>query len=447
MNIAESAAIEQIFIARGWAKAEDPQVADVVIINTCSVRATAENRIFGRLGFYAGLKALRAKESNAKTKSLEKALEYVKDQAKPLTLIVTGCMAERLLNSLQEEYPFIDYVVGTYAKKNFAQIISAIENGKQFFNDKENLAYAFAPISAEPGAFSTFVPIMHGCNNFCTYCIVPHVRGREISRPFNQIIQELDVLASYGVKEITLLGQNVNSYHDDKIDFPTLLTLMENHLAKTSSSIKWIRFLSSHPKDLTHDLIKVMASSQYICHHLHLPVQHGSDKILQAMNRKYTSSHYLSLIDSIKSAIPDISLTTDIMLGFPGETEEDFLAALNLMRTVCYENAFMYYFNPREGTPAFSMGNQIPIEVKKERLQKIIDTQQIITRTQMEKRIGTTTTVLVEAESKSNKSELLGKTPQDHRVVFKADAGLIGTFAKVELTKLSGQTFKGTLVS
>lgn len=447
MNIAESAAIEQIFIARGWTKATDAQIADIVIINTCSVRATAENRIFGRLGYYAGLKAVRAKEIGAKTKSLEQALRYVKDEPKPLTLIVTGCMAQRLLNDLQKEYPFIDYVVGTYAKKYFSEIITALEDGAHLSHIDESPIYSFAPLSAEPGAFSTFVPIMHGCNNFCTYCIVPHVRGREISRPYNEIINELTVLSSYGVKEITLLGQNVNSYKEANIDFPTLLTLIENHLEKINSSIRWIRFLSSHPKDLTKPLIDVMAQSTYICHHLHLPVQHGSNKILQAMNRKYTIEHYLELISSIKMAIPDISLTTDIMLGFPGETEADFEAALQLMKSVRYENAFMYYFNPREGTPAYKMENQIPLEIKKERLQKIIDTQQSITLSQMQKRINTTTTVLVESESRDNNEELLAKTPQDHRVVFKAKASLIGTFATVKLNELSGQTFKGTALS
>ncbi len=210
MNIAESASIEQIFIARGWTKAEDAQVADIVIINTCSVRQTAENRILGRLGWFSGLKALRAKQDGAKARTLEKAAEYVKEGPKPLTLIVTGCMAERLLDSLKKDYPCIDYVVGTYAKKHFGEIIEAVENGTSLDQPDDSEKYQFSPLSYEPGSFSAFVPIMHGCNNFCTYCIVPYVRGRELSRPLEEILKEIDVLSSYGVREITLLGQNVN---------------------------------------------------------------------------------------------------------------------------------------------------------------------------------------------------------------------------------------------
>lgn len=224
MNIAESAAAEQKFIERGWTRAEDAELTDVVIINTCSVRATAENRIFGRLGWYAGLKALRACRPDAKNKSLEKAAAYVKDgKPKPIKVVVMGCMAERLLKSLKRDYPVVDYVVGTYAKQHLGDLIDDIENefGVSHTEAKvnrrdgiitEDPVYSFAPISAEPGAFSTYVPIMNGCNNFCTYCIVPYVRGREVSRPVDEILLELDELGKRGVKEIMLLGQNVNSY-------------------------------------------------------------------------------------------------------------------------------------------------------------------------------------------------------------------------------------------
>ena len=215
MNIAESAAVEQLLIARGWKQAKSAQVADMAIINTCSVRETAENRIMGRLGWFNGLKAVRAKKLGAKTKMLDEAVEYVKDGAKPLTIVVMGCMAERLLKTFQKDYPFIDYVVGTYAKYQFSEIISAVEEGRKPFELDDSSAYKFASVSAEPGAFSTFVPIMHGCNNFCTYCIVPYVRGREISRPVCEILREIDILTGYGVKEITLIGQNVNSYQGD----------------------------------------------------------------------------------------------------------------------------------------------------------------------------------------------------------------------------------------
>ena len=446
MNIAESASIEQLFIARGWKKAEDAQIADMVIINTCSVRQTAENRILGRLGWYSGLKAVRQKQPGAKAKTLELAQDYVKNEAKPLTLVVTGCMAERLLDSLKKEYPCIDYVVGTYAKKHFGEIIEAVEEGNKTCHPDNSEKYQFAPLSYEPGAFTAFVPIMHGCNNFCTYCIVPYVRGRELSRPVDEILKEIDILSGYGVREITLLGQNVNSYNSDGNNFASLLKKIADRIKETKSSIGWVRFMSSHPKDLSDDVIKVISEEEVLCHHIHLPVQHGSTKILKQMNRRYTRDDYIALIEKIRKAIPDVSLTTDLMMGFPGETEEDVLDTLNLMKTINYENAFMYYYNVREGTPAATYPNQIPTEVKKERLQRVIDLQLQITIEQMEKRVGQTVKVLCENISRDSEDELLGKTQQDERVAFKADKKLIGTFATVKIEALNGNTFRGVLV-
>jgi tRNA-2-methylthio-N6-dimethylallyladenosine synthase len=446
MNLAESASLEQLLIARGWSKADDPQVADMAIINTCSVRATAENRIFGRLGWYSGLKAVRSRMPGAKSKSLETAVDYVKDGPKPLTLIVTGCMAERLLSSLQKEYPFIDYVIGTFAKQHFGDIITAVEEHTHAAAPDDTPGYMFAPLSYEPGAFSTFVPIMHGCNNFCTYCIVPYVRGREVSRTVSEIYAELDTLSSYGVKEITLLGQNVNSYRDGETDFAKLLKAIAEHLDSTNSPTGWVRFMSSHPKDLSDDVIRVIAENEVLCRHVHLPVQHGSSRILKAMNRRYDRETYLALVDRIRKMIPDVSLTTDIMLGFPGETEEDFAEVISLMHTVRYENAFMYYYNPREGTPACTMTDQIPLEVKKERLQRVIDLQLKITSEEMQKRVGSTAKVLVESISRDDKEEVLGKTAQDERVAFSGRKSLIGTFVTVHITELNGQTFKGVVV-
>ncbi len=446
MNIAESASIEQLFIARGWQKAEDPQVADIVIINTCSVRQTAENRILGRLGWFSGLKAVRECREGAKARTLEKAAEYVKDGPKPLTLIVTGCMAERLLDSLKKDYPCIDYVVGTYAKKHFGEIIDAVENKTDISQPDDSEKYQFAPLSYEPGAFSAFVPIMHGCNNFCTYCIVPYVRGRELSRSTEEILKEIDVLSSYGVREVTLLGQNVNSYNCDGVNFASLLKKIADRLKETNSSIGWVRFVSSHPKDLSDEVINVIAQEETLCHHIHLPVQHGSTKVLERMNRRYTREHYIELIKRIRKAIPDVSLTTDLMMGFPGETEQDVEDTLNLMKEVRYENSFMYYYNLRDGTPAASYPDQIPVEVKKERLQRVIDLQLQITTEEMAKRVGQTVKVLCESVSRDSSDELLGKTAQDERVAFKADKKLIGTFVTVRIDALNGNTFKGTMV-
>ena len=451
MNIAESAAIEQLLISRGWEKSPDAETADLVIINTCAVRATAENRIFGRLGWYAGLKAVRACVNGAKAKSLEKAVDFVKDGAKPLTLVVTGCMAERLLKTFKTEYPFIDYVVGTYAKQHFVEIAEAMENHTVTPQLRDDELYRFAPLSYEPGSFSAFVPIMHGCNKFCTFCIVPYVRGRELSRPVEEIIHEIDVLSSYRVREITLLGQTVDAYKmtdkDGKeVDFADLLERIAIHLKEINSSIEWVRFMSSHPNDMTEKAIKVIAKYPVLCHHIHLAVQHGSTPLLKKMNRRYTIEYYEELVSKIRHHIPDVSLTTDLMMGFPGETEEDVEATLGLMNRVRYENAFMYYYNPREGTPAAKYANQVPLKVKKERLQRVIDLQLKITSEEMEKRVGGTVKVLVEAVSRDDKSELLGKTEQDERVAFKADESLIGGFCYVKIISLNGNTFKGQLI-
>ena len=472
MNIAESAAVEQLLIARGWKQASSAQVADMAIINTCSVRETAENRIMGRLGWFNGLKAVRAKKLGAKTKMLDEAVEWVKDGAKPLTLVVMGCMAERLLKTFQKDYPFIDYVVGTYAKYQFSEIISAVEEGRKPFELDDSSSYKFASLSAEPGAFSTFVPIMHGCNNFCTYCIVPYVRGREISRPVCEILRELDILNGYGVKEITLIGQNVNSYKGEiennlfagkkvatavteteiggkvttAVDFAGLLQIIADHLRETKSGIQWVRFMSSHPKDFTDDVIDVIAKEDVICRHIHLPVQHGSTAVLKAMNRRYTREQYLDLVKRIKERIPDVSLTTDIMMGFPGETEQDVEDTLDLMRLVKYESAMMYYYNPREGPPAAKM-EQLPEQVRKDRLQRVIDLQLEHTHEQMIKRVGSVMKVLVESVSRDDKTELLGQTEQHEKVAFKAEKSLIGKFVNVKITELSGNTFRGKIES
>ena len=451
MNIAESAAVEQLFIARGWKAAESAQTADVAVINTCSIRETAENRILGRLGWFSGLKAVRECRPGAKSKMLEEAAEYVRDGARPLTLIVMGCMAERLLKSFQKDYPFIDYVVGTYAKHHFSEIISAVEEGRKPFEIDDSEQYRFASLSAEPGAFSTFVPIMHGCNNFCTYCIVPYVRGRELSRPVNEILNEIDLLGKMKVREITLIGQNVNSYHgsstkdsEDDVNFAGLLQKIADYLRETSSPVRWVRFMSSHPKDFSDDVIDVIAREPVICRHIHLPVQNGSSAVLKAMNRRYTREQYLSLVERIKARIPEVSLTTDIMMGFPGETEADVEDTLDLMRRVKYESAMMYYYNPREGTPAAKM-EQLPVEVRKERLQRVIDLQLEHTHEQMSKRVGSTVMVLVEGVSRDDKTELLGQTEQHEKIAFKAEKSLIGSFVNVKITELSGNTFRGEL--
>ena len=449
MNKAESSSVEQILIERGWNSVDNPEDANLVIINTCSVRATAETRIHGRLGWYSALKK-----------------SQVKQNKNPITVVVMGCMAQRLLESLKKQFPVVDYVVGNFQKPFFTEIFEAVENGRKVNQLDETPVYSFASTSYEQGSFSAFVPIMHGCNNFCTYCIVPYVRGREISRSPKDILSEIDQLSAHGVKEITLLGQNVNSFCwnetksisetaseisakacDDKIIlFPQLMKMIAEHLKKTNSPIKWVRFMSSHPKDLSDELIKVISEEEVLCKHIHLPVQHGSSNILQRMNRRYTREKYLDLVKKIKKQIPEVSLTTDILIGFPGETEDEFEETVSLMKEINYLAAYMYYYNPREGTPACSYENQIPMEDKKRRLAKIIDIQQEITKTEMKKQLGKTVKVLVENVSRDDESEMLGRTSRDERVVFKADKSLIGSFVEVKIESLNGNTFKGCLI-
>ncbi len=451
MNVAESASVEQLLISRGWKKAGNIQLSDMIIINTCSIRKTAEDRIIGRLGWFTGLKKVRECKPDAKIKLLEDAAEYAKDGPKPLTLVFMGCMAERLLDSVKKDWPCIDYVVGTYAKHHFGEIIDAVEEGRPAFIPDDTEQYKFAPVSYEQGNFGCFVPIMHGCNNFCTYCIVPYVRGREISRPVEDILKELDTLNGYGVRDVTLLGQNVNSYHGkdsdgNDTDFAALLQIIANHLKKANSSIGWVRFTSSHPKDFSDSVIEVIAKEKVLCHHIHLPVQNGSTAVLKAMNRHYTREQYLELVERIKKAIPDVSLTTDIMMGFPGETEQDVEQTLDLMKKVRYESAMMYYYNPREGTPAAKM-KQLPAEVKSERLQRVIDLQLVITQEEMQKNVGQTVQVLAESVSRDNKNELLGKTARNEKVAFPAEKNMIGKFLTVHLDELSGHTYRGTVVN
>ncbi|MDR2898403.1 MAG: tRNA (N6-isopentenyl adenosine(37)-C2)-methylthiotransferase MiaB [Spirochaetaceae bacterium] len=440
MNMAESAAAALILTERGWTAASAPEYADLIIINTCSVRITAETRVHGRLGL---LYALKKKQ--------------------PFTLILMGCMAERAGTELKKRFPYIDHIVGTFEKHRIGDIAAGLEAIQASLENPELLSsspsddayqvaaskYHFAHLSWERGSPQAFVPIMHGCNNFCSYCIVPYVRGREISRSPDEILKELEFLAANGVREVTLLGQNVNSYRwqedsGEVIDFPGLLERAAQRLAKIEhNSIGWIRFVSSHPKDLSTELLKVMARERIFCRHIHLPVQSGSNAVLKAMNRKYTREDYLALVARIREILPDVSLTTDILTGFPGETEENAEDTVKLLQEVRFDSAFMYYYNPREGTAACSLPNPISKEVKKERLARIIEVQHGITREILESRVGTRVRVLAESVSRNNPGELLARTERDERVVFPGNEELIGSFVELELTGLNGNTFMG----
>jgi tRNA-2-methylthio-N6-dimethylallyladenosine synthase len=458
MNSAESAALGLVCRERGWTAAPDGESADLVLLNTCSVRATAEQRVFGRLALYAGLKKKR------------------KAPERPLTLVVAGCMAQRLGEQLRERVPAVDYVMGTAARSMFPLILEAVEAGLLPERGREWIGLADEPGGAPRGAwkgegfsfsschleegeggapaFRSFVPIMHGCNNFCSYCIVPQVRGREISRSPASIFEELRLLGERGVREITLLGQNVNSYHwegpvprrDRKagrpgkgLDFPGLLEAVAGELQ--DSPIRWVRFLSANPKDFSPETIRVMAENPLFCRHLHLCVQHGSNRILSAMNRAYTREGYLELARKIRSALPGITLSTDILVGFPGETEEDLSLTLELMEEVKFLYAYMYHYNPREGTAAYNLPNRIDEALKRERLSRVIKLQKQHTAELLKSRIGSREKVLIEGISRKNADELITRTERDEMAVAPGRPSMIGSFAELSLSGLRGNTF------
>jgi tRNA-2-methylthio-N6-dimethylallyladenosine synthase len=417
MNKAESNALEQELLENGWTESEGPADADLILINTCSVRITAEDRIWGRIGYFKALK-----------------------RTHPHTLVLLGCMAERLKNELKKIAPTVDLVVGTFQKESFLRILQTARSAEAE-KLEESPGYNFSRAHSKGKSHKALVPIMHGCDNFCSYCIVPYVRGREISRPPEEIFREISFLVDSGVKEVTLLGQNVNSYvYPDKnedMNFPGLL----EKIIKKFPGLSWVRFLTSHPKDVSPNLLRCMAENPAICRHLHLPVQHGSNRILSAMNRKYTREEYLGLIDTIRNAIPGISLSTDILIGFPGESEDDFNATLELMKLVRYDDAFMYYYNPREGTPAFRMEDTVPDNLKLERLGEVIEVQRNITGERKREHLGERLPVLVEEISKKNKNELLSRTERNEMVVFPGNSDALGKFVTVELIALKGNTF------
>jgi tRNA-2-methylthio-N6-dimethylallyladenosine synthase len=420
MNSAESAALALACKERGWTLAADGENANLVLINTCSVRLTAEKRAFGRIAHYAAFK-----------------------KKKPFTFVIAGCMAQRLGEKLKEKYPAIDYVMGTSARCVFPLILEAAEKGeKAVFDLSEKAVFSFSKNHLEEGQFRSFIPIMHGCNNFCSYCIVPYVRGREVSRDPQSIIEELRLVGERGVREITLLGQNVNSYlwEKDKMDFSGLLKIIAGEAEK--SGIKWIRFLSANPANFSSGTIDVMAANRVFCRHIHLPVQHGSNSILKAMNRGYTRERFLELVNELRSKMPGVTLSTDILVGFPGETEEDLEETLKLMEEVKFLYSFMYHFNPREGTKAFDLPDRIGENVKRQRLSRVITLQKKHTKELLKARLGSMEVVLVEGISRKNADELITRTEKDEMAVVPGKASMIGSFAKLTLSDIKGNTFR-----
>lgn len=421
MNKAESSYTSLKLRQMGFLETGDPAEADYVILQTCSVRITAENRIWGRLGYYSALK-----------------------KSRNLKIIVVGCMAERLGAEIVKRQPAVDLVLGNVEKMKLYDYLGGEESGSPApVSADAPGGYKFPKHYGYTGAFQAFVPIMHGCNNFCSYCIVPYVRGREISRSVEKILYELKTLEDSGVKEVTLLGQNVNSYSgrykSKSLDFPALLKV----LLQQNPRIPWFRFLTSHPKDFSASLIETIAEHRRICREIHVPVQHGSNTILAAMNRNYTREDYLLLIEKLRQAVPNVSITTDILIGFPGETEEDFNDTLALLRRVRFDDAYTYKYNKREGTPAVNLTGHLPEDLKGARLKEIIAIQRDISKNTRKKRIGDTVDVFIKQVSKKEPNELLGVTEFGASVVVKGTPGEIGNIISMRLAGLEGSTYKG----
>lgn len=423
MNEKQSEAVAGIMDEIGYHRQESEE-ADVVIYNTCTVRENANLKVYGRLGH----------------------LHSLKDQNPDMKIVLFGCMMQEshVVEKIKKSYPFVNLVFGTHNIFKFAELFyEMLLSDMQIVDIWEGTDQIVEDLPTERNyTFKSGVNIMFGCNNFCSYCIVPYVRGRERSRRPEAIVKEVKRLVADGVSEIMLLGQNVNSYGktlEEPVTFAQLLKMLE-----PIEGLRRIRFMTSHPKDLSDELIQTMAESRKICHHLHLPLQSGSSRILKEMNRKYNKEQYLALVEKIRKAIPDISLTTDIIVGFPGETEEDFRETLDVVERAGYDTAFTFLYSKRTGTPAASKENQVPQETAKERFNRLLALVQEKGRERSSRFAGTVQEVLVEEESKE-KGVFTGRTQYNLLVHFPADESLLGSYVQVKLEECRGFYYLGTL--
>ena len=400
--------------------------ADFVIYNTCTVRENANNKVYGHLGILHGYKK----------------------KNKDMMIGLCGCMMQEpsVIEHLQSNYKFVDLIFGTHNLYKFAELFTtALLNKKgmiiDIWKDTDKIVENL-PISRKY-PFKSGVNISFGCNNFCTYCIVPYVRGRERSRKPEDIVNEIKDLVADGVVEVMLLGQNVNSYGvglDEKVTFADLLRMVND-----IEGLKRIRFMTPHPKDLSDDLIEAMATLPKVCHHMHLPLQSGSSEILKKMNRRYTKEHYLELVEKLRARIPDVAITTDIIVGFPGETEEDFLETMDVVDKVHYDSAFTFIYSKRTGTPAASMDNQVPEDVVKDRFDRLLALVQKHGHDKVKALEGTTQDVLVEEVNEQDSSLVSGKLANNVTVHFPGDESMIGKIVKVKLNCCKGFYFIGEL--
>lgn len=425
MNARDSEKLVGILERIGYVEVPDEN-ADFVIYNTCTVRENANLRVYGRLGY----------------------LHSLKKKNPHMMIGLCGCMMQepQVVEKLKKSYSFVNLIFGTHNIYKFAElVVSSLLSNRMIIDIWKDTDKIVEDLPVERKyPFKSGVNIMFGCNNFCSYCIVPYVRGRERNRNPKDIIREIERLVKDGVVEVMLLGQNVNSYGknlEEPMTFAQLLTEIEK-----IEGLKRIRFMTSHPKDLSDELIEVMKNSKKICKHLHLPLQSGSSDILQKMNRRYDKEKYLNLVEKIRTAIPDISLTTDIIVGFPGETEEDFLETVDVVKKVRYDSAFTFIYSKRTGTPAAVMENQIPEDVVKDRFNRLLETVQTIGREMSARDTGKVMEVLVEEQNSQDKYLMTGRLSNNLLVHFEGDTSLIGQLCQVRLDECRGFYYMGTKV-
>ena len=426
MNAHDSEKLAGMLQEMGMTEAESRETADFVIFNTCCVRDNAQRRALGNVTWLKELKKTRPE----------------------MMVAVCGCMMQQkgMGEQILRQYPFVDVAFGTHNLYRFAQLmLQAVKNRRrvvEVIQEDEGSIPENLPVRRS-SPHHAYITIMYGCNNFCSYCIVPYVRGRERSRASARIIEEARQLKEEGVKEIMLLGQNVNSYGLDvegELSFAQLLAKLDE------VGIERIRFMTSHPKDISDELIDVIAKSKHICHALHLPVQHGSSRVLASMNRKYTREQYLARVAEIRAKIPDMSLTTDLIVGYPGETEEEFEETCSLVGEVGYDSAFTFIYSPRIGTRAADMPDQIPEEVSSRRIQKLIAIQKENTRRNYAGYIGQVHSVLVEEASKRDEHQMAGKDEYNITVNFPGSKDLIGRIVRVRITSAGESTLRGEMI-
>ncbi len=427
MNLHESEKISGILSGMGMSAVNEPENADVVVFNTCCIRDTAERRALGNIG---KMKELKKKNKN-------------------LLIVVTGCMTQQngFAENMKERYQYVDVILGTHN-------ISDLENQIRIRLEKKKRVAAvldtdgYIDDETTPVTRTSFpnawVNINYGCNNFCTYCIVPYVRGRERSRDMKSIISECEKLIKDGYKEITLLGQNVNSYGNDVPDENVNFANLLREVAKIDGKFR-IRFMTSHPKDLTEDVVKAIRDNDKICNNIHLPIQAGSNSVLKNMNRRYTREHYLELIDMIRRYLPDCGITTDIMVGFPYETEEDFLDTMDIVEKVRFSTAFTFIYSVRKGTKAAEMP-QIPYEIKQNRIKRLIAKQNEITEEISRDYVGNVYEILVEGMQEKKNGYVVGRTESGRLVSAKGDESMIGEFKNVKITAVKNAQLLGEIL-